>query len=124
MRQIAIIWLFCALCINIVFACTGDCKACHANLDYKNDIRHAPMLVCKSCHTEAKMAQIDMGSCGEDCFACHDMRKIQTPILAKEHIVLNSCIQCHTKLSNSPLSTGENIFQKGKKSFSNGLLAP
>ncbi len=80
------------------------------------------MLECKTCHTDAKMAQIDMGGCGEDCFACHDISKIQAPSLAKEHYVINSCIQCHTTLSNSPISTGENVFQKSLKSFSNGLL--
>lgn len=107
---------------DMAFACTGDCKSCHATLDYKNDIRHIPMLECKTCHTEAKMAQIDMGGCGEDCFACHDISKIQAPSLAQAHQVINSCIQCHTSLSNSPISTGENVFQKSLKSFSNGLL--
>ena len=122
MSEMGKILFFLSFVCGELFACTGDCKSCHATLDYKNDIRHAPMLECKTCHTEAKMAQIDMGGCGEDCFACHDINKIKSPSLAKDHYIINSCIQCHTSLSNSPLSTGENVFQKGIKNFSNGLL--
>ena len=111
-----------ALLAAVAWACTGDCKSCHSKLDYQNDIRHRPMLECKSCHTEEKMASIDMGGCGGDCFACHDIHKIQAPSLAREHYVINACIQCHTSLSTSPIHTGENVFQKSLKSFSNGLL--
>lgn len=82
------------------------------------------MAVCKTCHTDEKMAQIDMGGCGADCFACHDMRKIQSAKLAKDHMVLNACMQCHTQLSSSPLSSGTNVFQKSIESFSDKLLSP
>lgn len=110
--------------LSVMFACTGDCKMCHQNLDYKNDIRHSPMLLCKSCHTDEKMAKIDMGGCGPDCFACHDIKNIQVGAYAREHMAINACMQCHTQLSLSPINTGENVFEKGIKSFSNGLLLP
>ncbi len=115
-----VLWAVSIIILDI-WGCTGDCKSCHQNLDYKNDIRHRPMLECKTCHTDEKMAQIDMGGCGEDCFSCHDVKKIQSPALAKEHSVIDACIQCHTQLSTSPINTGENVFQKSLKSFSNGL---
>ncbi|MCX2716172.1 hypothetical protein OQH61_00255 [Helicobacter sp. MIT 21-1697] len=121
MRLLKRTLLVVSIIILDVWACTGDCKSCHQNLDYKNDIRHRPMLECKTCHTDEKMAQIDMGSCGEDCFSCHDAKKIQSPSLAKEHRAINACIQCHTQLSTSPLNAGENVFQKSLKSFSNAL---
>lgn len=107
--------------IGIVEACTGDCAQCHQNLDYQNDLRHISMLGCKECHTDAKMAQIDMGGCGKDCFACHDTNKLRAPHLASSHQMIDACIQCHTSLSQSPISTGENVFQKGIQNFSNGF---
>lgn len=79
------------------------------------------MLSCKSCHTDEKLANIDMGGCGADCFACHDISKIQSQALAKDHAIINACMSCHTSLAASPLSNGENVFEKGIKSFSNGL---
>ena len=118
-----LIWILCVLNV-VAFSCTGDCKACHQNLNYVQDIRHSPMTMCKNCHTDEKMVQIDMGGCGADCFACHDIKKIQSPQLAKSHTMLNACMQCHIQLSSSPLSTGANVFQKGVKSFSDMLLAP
>ncbi|TLD97321.1 hypothetical protein LS71_000765 [Helicobacter jaachi] len=108
--------------VGALWACTGDCKACHQNLDFQNDIRHRPMTECKTCHTDAKMAQIDMGGCGKDCFACHDIQKVQAQALAKEHYVINACIQCHSQLSTSPINTGEGVFQKSLKNFSDGLM--
>ena len=118
MRFLAVV---CVLCIG-VFACTGDCKTCHQKLDYTKDSRHSPMAVCKTCHTDEKMAQIDMGACGADCFACHDMKKIQAPKIAKDHTMLNACMQCHLQLSSSPFDSGINVFEKGIKSFSDKLL--
>lgn len=120
LAKICVIWLLSCQCI---FACTGDCAMCHYKLDYKNDKRHSAMILCKNCHTDAKMAQINMGGCGKDCFECHEISKIQSPKLAKDHIVINACIQCHTQLNNSVLDTGINAFQKGIQSFSNQLLA-
>lgn len=109
----------------LAFACTGDCKSCHGGLDYAKDKRHAPMLTCKSCHTDEKMAQIDMGGCGQDCFACHDINKVQAPSLAKEHAVIEGCISCHTMLGSSPFSnpfnTKDNIFEKSLDNFGKGL---
>lgn len=122
MKHIWIFWFLHFMFVDVLLACTGDCKACHQNLDYAHDIRHSPMLVCKTCHTDEKMAQIDMGSCGPDCFACHDIKKVQSQGLAKDHVVLNACIQCHTQLSSSPISTGEGVFQKGLKNFSEMLF--
>lgn len=119
-------WMLKILCgvsiaIGVGYACTGDCKACHQNLDYTNDMRHSPMIECKSCHTHEKMSQIDMG-CGQDCFACHDARKTQAPELARAHFAIKSCIQCHTQISQSPFDTGSNVFEKGLKSYSFGIM--
>jgi hypothetical protein len=37
-----------------------------------------------------------MGSCGQDCFQCHDYKKVMK--LSKEHRVLKKCVACHSKL--------------------------
>lgn len=83
-------------------SCSGDCMSCHSGLDFKNDKRHIPMTTCKTCHTEEKMASIQMGGgCGQDCFACHDIGKIRAPHLKNSHKIIDSCISCHKGLSNS-----------------------
>lgn len=99
MRKICVIL---ACFVSVALACTGDCRACHQNLDYQNDIRHNPMLGCKTCHTDAKMSQIDMGGCGEDCFACHNSQKVLSPALSREHIAINRCITCHKQMMSAP----------------------
>lgn len=98
-----LVFRFCLLGLfglAIAYGCTGDCASCHTQLDYKQDPRHAPMLECKSCHTEEKMASIPMGDiCGSDCFACHNAQKLQTQKLAPDHQIINTCISCHKNLA-------------------------
>lgn len=82
-----------------IFACSGDCESCHFNIDYKDE-KHKIMLDCKVCHTESRLnSQMKMASCGQDCFECHDIRTINK-VSIKEHIALNTCISCHTKIDN------------------------
>lgn len=82
---------------SALIACTGDCASCHFNIDFK-DSRHSVMLNCKVCHTDEKLKDTPMGNfCGQDCFECHDIRKINAmPI--QEHLALNTCISCHKKI--------------------------
>lgn len=83
-----------------LFACSGDCASCHFNVDY-NDNEHNIMLNCKVCHTDEKLAQLRMqNSCGQDCFNCHSIEKINM-INNKEHMALKNCISCHVSLKNT-----------------------
>lgn len=107
---------------DIMLCCTGDCKSCHQNLNYTSDIRHISMLSCKECHTDEKMAKIDMGGCGADCFACHDASKLKNPALSSSHKVIDSCMSCHNSLKVSPISSGESAFSHGIKVFNDELL--
>ncbi|WP_394909000.1 cytochrome c3 family protein [uncultured Helicobacter sp.] len=119
------VWLM--LCfVGVVWGtCSGDCAMCHFRLDYTKDKRHIPMRECKTCHTEEKMSQVDMGGgCGKDCFACHDVQKVRTPKLADSHKIIDVCMDCHKSLSQSlfnPTSPTQNIFEQSIKDFSRSL---
>lgn len=83
-----------------LFACTGDCLTCHPALQENilTDQRHNPMLTCINCHS----ANLDaMGDCGNDCFACHPMEKINNGV--KEHEVIQGCKDCHTQMKQELL---------------------
>ncbi len=96
MKYISVLLLFCAF----LLACSGDCASCHQNIDF-NDKEHNIMLNCKICHTDEKLSQIQMQSgCGKDCFACHNVQKINRT-KNKEHDALNNCISCHISLKNT-----------------------
>lgn len=119
------VWVLACL-VGVVWAtCSGDCASCHFRLDYAKDTRHAPMRECKTCHTEEKMAQVDMGEgCGRDCFACHDVQRVRAPALMDSHKVIDTCIHCHQSLSRSlfdPTSGTQNIFEQSIKDFSPAL---
>ncbi|PAF46991.1 hypothetical protein BKH46_05705 [Helicobacter sp. 12S02634-8] len=104
-----ILWL--GAVFSLAFACSGDCASCHYRLDYQHDTRHAPMLECKTCHTDKKMSQIDMGdTCGQDCFACHSVQKLNSPKLASAHQVIKQCIACHQSLESRPQILEKSIF--------------
>lgn len=110
-------------------SCSGDCRSCHFNLDYKKDARHKPMLECKSCHN-TQSTNTGTG-CGQDCFVCHSVEKIRLPELKANHKVIDDCINCHKGLSQSLLTPnvgqkgGQNIFEQSLKDYSNGLkIAP
>lgn len=99
--------------IQFGLACSGDCASCHYNIDYKNDSRHSPMLECKSCHSDEKMAQINMGdTCGQDCFACHDSKKLSDPTLASSHSMIKNCISCHQNIQKNSEILDKSIFLK------------
>ena len=92
--------VFILFLINFLLACSGDCRSCHLSLDYK-DSTHSIMLNCKTCHTDEKLSRVQMqDSCGQDCFACHSVKKINS-IQNAEHLALNECISCHTSLKNT-----------------------
>ncbi len=87
--------------LNIsLFACEGDCMACHPGLlkDGKLDKKHQVLKTCVTCHTKEQMSKIDMGGgCGQDCWECHDVKKVAASGI-KEHAGLEQCITCHVKL--------------------------
>ncbi|PAF54038.1 hypothetical protein BKH42_03390 [Helicobacter sp. 13S00482-2] len=96
--------------IQLSFACSGDCASCHYNLNY-NDKRHSPMLTCKNCHTDEKMAQLNMGdTCGQDCFACHDATKLNNPKLTSSHQMIKECISCHQDIQKNSKILDKSIF--------------
>ncbi len=83
-----------------LFACEGDCMACHPGLlkDGKLDKEHQVLKSCVNCHTKEQMEKIDMGGgCGQDCWECHDVKKVSASGI-KEHEGLQKCITCHLKL--------------------------
>jgi hypothetical protein len=109
-----------------LFACSGDCVACHPKLikkDGKMDKNHAILNKCKRCHQDGtKIEMIDRKSsppkfkivkvesledsthteCGSDCWQCHDIKKVSSINIA-EHKVLKGCIACHVRLDKNLL---------------------
>jgi hypothetical protein len=87
-------------------ACEGDCVVCHPNLVQENgklDKDHEVLVTCKTCHTQEEMEKIDMGSgCGQDCWDCHDIKKVTASNVA-EHRGLQKCIDCHVTIDRSML---------------------
>jgi hypothetical protein len=92
-------------------ACEGDCVVCHPKLvqeDGKLDKDHEVLITCKTCHTQEEMEKIDMGSgCGQDCWDCHDIKKVTASNVA-EHRGLQKCIDCHITL-NKNMFGGESV---------------
>ncbi len=84
--------LLLVLYINWAFGCSGDCLSCHPALqkNIMSDERHKPMLTCIACH---KNEEGGISECGKDCFACHQVEKIDKSV--KEHRVIDSCRNCH-----------------------------
>ncbi|MCE3036851.1 hypothetical protein LW135_03275 [Helicobacter sp. faydin-H20] len=114
MRFLTLVLLFCFK----LFSCSGDCASCHYKIDYQNDTRHSAMLKCKTCHTPEKMAGINMGdTCGQDCFACHDAKKLQNQELKASHNMISSCINCHVNLSEDTLNKSIFLQEKVHQNF-------
>lgn len=92
--------LLCSFLAYSLLACTGDCLSCHPSLqkNIQTDLRHKPMLTCINCHGVNPSA---MAECGNDCFACHSMAKINNGV--KEHEVIQGCKDCHTKMKQELL---------------------
>jgi hypothetical protein len=92
-------------------ACEGDCVVCHPKLvqeDGKLDKDHEVLITCKTCHTQEEIEKIDMGSgCGQDCWDCHDIKKVTASNVA-EHRGLQKCIDCHITL-NKNMFGGESV---------------
>ena len=85
-------------------ACEGDCVVCHPKLvkeDGKLDKDHSILVTCKTCHTQEEMEKINMGNgCGQDCWDCHDIKKVTASNVA-EHRGLQKCIDCHITIDKS-----------------------
>jgi len=106
------------LMVFSTFACTGDCLTCHPKLvpTINEDLRHKPMLTCINCHSADPNS---MAECGNDCFGCHSMEKINKPNV-REHDVIQGCRDCHVGLTEEimsvPPTTGQS-YQKPLKEF-------
>jgi hypothetical protein len=74
------------------FPCGSNCYVCHYRVP--NDSNHRVIKSCVKCHSNH--SDKGMGSCGQDCFQCHDYKKVMK--LSKEHRVLKKCVACHSKL--------------------------
>jgi hypothetical protein len=70
--------------------------SCHPKLleNIATDTRHQPMQTCIQCHSNTSEA---MGSCGKDCFTCHDAQKIEQSQIQAHHVVAQ-CRACHLKV--------------------------
>jgi len=134
MRFFIFAGLFCFLLLENVIACSGECVACHPGLIKKNgkmDKDHEILDRCKKCHIDGtKIEIIDKNvseinasnirivkvegnitastshtECGDDCWECHDIRKVSLINIA-EHKVLEKCIACHVKIDKDFLKSG------------------
>lgn len=82
--------------IYFLYACSGDCLACHPVLKDKIDKPpHQLLKKCIECHIDDKSES--MGSCGGDCFACHDKDKVINSMSIDSHKKLQNCKSCHFK---------------------------
>ncbi len=99
--------LFITIFITAIFACSGDCTACHPVLKKSIDKSyHVVMKRCIDCH---KNSTGGMNECGGDCFSCHSEQKlIKSPL--KEHQAIKECSSCHIDRKNL-INFGENKFE-------------
>jgi len=121
-------WLFMFFGIVTIelFACSGDCIACHPTLEDaqgKMDADHQILQRCKTCHRDgSKIVLLDSNTskvhfkivkikkleenshteCGNDCWQCHDINKVSR-INITEHKHLQKCITCHVQLDKNLL---------------------
>lgn len=117
--QIKRVIIILSLAIQWMWACSGDCLSCHPALaeNILTDERHKPMLTCKKCHANEEAG---ISECGKDCFACHDIKKIDKTI--REHDVIESCRNCHM---NMPVSLdGQPKTSSDSSSMYDLLLTP
>ena len=111
---------------NTLYACSGDCVACHPVLQHlkTNKKDHKILDNCKKCHIDGtkiivhadakankkwfEIVKADTNTssshteCGADCFSCHPIEKVQT-IDIPEHKALGACIECHIALDKKKL---------------------
>ncbi|WP_457594436.1 hypothetical protein [Hydrogenimonas sp.] len=75
-----------------LFACSGDCLACHPVLKKSIDAPHHRVIKrCIECH---KGRSTGASSCGSDCFDCHDRNRLARSSLP-EHRAIAGCARCH-----------------------------
>lgn len=75
-----------------LFACSGDCMACHSVLKESiNKGFHQVLKTCITCHAKLPEGMVE---CGGDCFACHSQNKLIKSNKI-EHQSLSSCKECH-----------------------------
>lgn len=94
--------------LSFLFACVGDCTACHQKILKDGNLTkgHEKLATCKICHTQESLEKIDMGdaACGQDCWECHSLKKVINSGV-KEHEVLSTCRDCHHDLKENIFST-------------------
>ena len=77
---------------TFLFACTGDCIACHPIL--KKSINKPYHQILKSCITCHKDNAGPVNECGGDCFKCHPREKLINSNRV-EHQEISKCKECH-----------------------------
>ncbi len=109
MKNIILLFVVFLFMLSPLSACEGDCVLCHPKLvkeDGKLDKEHAILTTCKTCHTQEEMEKIDMGGgCGQDCWECHDIKKV-TQSHIPQHQGLQKCIDCHLTLDKNLFGGG------------------
>ncbi len=74
------------------FACSGDCIKCHPVLKKSIDEPHHKVIKrCIECH---KNSSTGVSTCGQDCFECHDKKRLANSPLP-EHRAVAGCARCH-----------------------------
>ncbi len=80
------------LCVSAAFACSGDCIKCHPVLKKSIDEPyHKVIKRCIECHKESSTG---VSTCGQDCFECHDKKRLANSPLP-EHRAIAGCARCH-----------------------------
>jgi hypothetical protein len=96
------------LVTSFLYACTGDCIACHPVLKKSIDEPHHVILKsCINCHTK-NVGPVN--ECGGDCFACHPKSKLINSNRV-EHQEVSKCSQCHVDVKD--------LLTPKKKKFTN-----
>ncbi len=87
--RVLLLWM---LAIAVSFGCSGDCLKCHPVLKKSIDEpRHLVIKWCVECHKDSSTG---VDTCGQDCFECHDKKRLAASKLP-EHRAIKACARCH-----------------------------
>ncbi|WP_187646898.1 hypothetical protein [Nitrosophilus labii] len=90
---------------QFLFACSGDCIACHPVLKKSIDKSYHKVLKrCIECHKDYTGPNTE---CGKDCFECHSKKKLIDSKIP-EHRAIKNCSKCHVEKE----LLKESIFEK------------
>ncbi len=110
--------------LSQVFGCSGNCFACHADLEKNivSDSKHKVILECINCHKDLNVQQMSGDdACAGDCFVCHSPKKL-TESQIPAHRDINKCRECHLKKYDLIGQEEQNPFNGGMQKIEQGFL--